>query len=286
MDFIQQENDIKLSDSNQSISPETSMEQIYQWEIQSENLETIFKKIKPLDLIMFSGNNFISKTIRMVEKEKLGLGTISHVGIVITKELLPHIKELEKGKLYIWESTNSKVKLSSFPKDILGQSKFGVQIRNLKEVVEYYLQFQGKVFWGKLDQHPFKIKNKDSLITYHQRKMDIIEQFKEIEKNYGNSRFNLSFIDLGASVFPSLRPLRSLKNKLQKLFQRKKNKSKKSYTPFFCSEFVAMICKKISLLDETIDPANVVPVDFLGVKESRSPKLIKKIVEFKLNQEN
>ncbi len=290
MDFIQQEqeneNDIKLSDSSHSISPEISMEQIYQWEIKSETLDALFKKIKPLDLIMFSGNNFISKTIRMVEKEKLGLGTISHVGIVLTKELLPHIKELQKGKFYIWESTNSKVKVSSFPKDILGKSKFGVQIRNLKEVVEYYLQFQGKVFWGKLDQNPFKIKNKDSLSTFHQRKVEIIEKFKEIEKNYGNSRFNLSFIDLGASVFPSLRPLRSLKNKLQKLFKRKKKKSKKSYTPFFCSEFVAMIYKNIYLLDENIDPANVVPVDFLGIKESRSPKLIKKIVEFKLNQEN
>lgn len=280
MELLQQENDPKLSDSSQSISPDISMEQIYEWDIQSEKIETIFKKMKPLDLIMFAGNNLLSKTIRLVEKEKLGLGTISHVGIVVTKELLPHIKELEKDKFYIWESTNSKIKLSNHPKDILGKSKFGVQIRDLKEVVEHYLKFQGKVFWGKLDQHPLKTKHKDSLIVYHQRKLEIIEKFKEIEKNYGNSQFNLSFIDLAASVFPSLRPLRSFKNKMKKLFKRKK--VKKSYTPFFCSEFVAMVYKNINVLDENIDPANVVPVDFLGVKESRSPKLIKKIIEFKI----
>jgi hypothetical protein len=279
MEFIQQDNDIKLSDSSQSISTEISMEQIYNWEINSESIVNILKKIKPLDLIMFSGNNFLSKTIRLVEKEKLGLGTISHVGIVITKEILPHIKELDPCKFYIWESTNSRIKFSNHPKDILGKSKFGVQIRDLKDVIEYYLQYQGKVFWGKLDQNPFKIKYKDSLITFHQRRIQIIEKFKEIEKNYGNSRFNLSFIDLAASVFPSLRPLRSLKKKLNKVFKRKK---KKSYTPFFCSEFVAMIYKSISLLDENIDPSNVVPVDFLGIKESRSPKLIKKIIEFKM----
>lgn len=287
MDFnIQEENDNnKLSDSSQSISSsDISMEQIYQWEIQSDSIENIFKKIKPLDMIMFSGNNFVSKTIRLVEKEKLGLGTISHVGIVITKEILPHIKELEKDKFYIWESTNSKIKLSNHPKDILGKSKFGVQIRDLRQVIEYYLKFQGKVFWGKLDQHPLKIKEKDSLIIYHQRKVEIIEKFKEIEKNYGNSQFNMSFIDLAASVFPSLRPLRKFKNKIKQLFKTKKKKLKKSYTPFFCSEFVAMVYKNISVLEDHIDPANVVPVDFLGLKESRSPKLIKKIMEFKMEE--
>jgi hypothetical protein len=281
MELIQQDNEIKLSESSQSISPDISMEQIYQWEIQSENIETIFKKMKPLDLIMFSGKNFVSKTIRLVEKERLGLGTISHVGMVVTKEILPHIKELEYGKFYIWESTNSKIKLSHHPKDISGKSKFGVQIRDLKEVIEYYLKFQGKVFWGKLDHHPLKIREKDSLIIYRQRKLEIIDKFKEIEKNYGNSQFNLSFIDLAASVFPSLRPIRTFKNKLKKLFKKKK-KQKKSYTPFFCSEFVAMVYKKINVMEDHIDPANVVPVDFLGVKESRSTKLIKKIIEFQL----
>jgi hypothetical protein len=282
MDTIQKEKlDIPLSDSNQSISSETEMEKIYQWDIESQDIKTIFTKIKPLDLILFSGNNFLSRTIKLVEKEKIGLGTISHVGIVVNKELLPHIKELEYNQLYIWESTNSRIKVSNHPKDILGKSKFGVQIRNLKEVIEFYLKYQGRVFWGKLNNHPFRIKEKDSLSTYHQRKMDIIKTFKEIEINYGNSSFNLSFIDLAASVFPSLRPLRSFKKKLKKLFFKKKKKSK-SYIPFFCSEFVAMIYKSISLLDENIDPANVVPVDFLGVKESRGPKLIKKIIEFQM----
>ncbi len=283
MEYIQEENNkINLSDSSNSISPEMEMEQIYKWDVSSEIISNIFNKIKPLDLILFAGNNFVSKTIRLVEKEKLGLGTISHVGIVITKEILPHIKELKANHFYIWESTNSKMKLSNHPKDILGKSKFGVQIRDLREVIEYYLSYQGKVYWGKINEHPFKIRSKESLPSFVQRKKTIIEKFVDIEKNYGNSQFNLSFIDLAASIFTSLRPLRRFKNRLKKFFKRKK-KYKKSYTPLFCSEFVAIIYKTISLLDENIDPSNVVPVDFLGIKESRSPKLIKKIIEFKLD---
>ena len=97
----------------------------------------------------------------------------------------------------------------------------------------------------------------------------------DIEKKYGNSSFNLSIINLAASIFPTLRPLRTLKKKISKVFKKKK----KTYTPLFCSEFIAIIYKSLEIIDSHVNPSNVVPVDFLGINENGIPKIIKKVVE-------
>lgn len=258
-----------------STSLQMNLEQIYEWNIKQNVLESILESIRPFDLVLFSGNNLLSKTIRLVEKEKLGLGTISHVGVVITKDILPHIKELEDKKLYIWESTSSKFKLDSQSKDIYGQSKFGVQIRELESVIDFYLKNQGRVFWGKLKNNPWRCKSIVSFREKYQKRKNIILEMKDIENKYGKSSFNLNLIDLAASIFPSFRPLRKWKKKLGKFFKRKK----KEYIPLFCSEFVAIIYKSIHILDKDINPSNIVPVDFLRANENGIPKIIKNIVE-------
>jgi len=267
-----------------SNSYEMKLEEIYEWNVKQNILESIREHIRPLDMILFSGNNLVSKTIRLVEREKRGLGTISHIGIVVTKDILPHIKELEEDKLYIWESTSSKNKIISKPtveilqnKDIYGQSKFGVQIRELDHVVDLYLKYQGRVFWGKLKLNPLKCKNV-SYRTQFQIKKNVQSIMYEIEKKYGNSSFNLNIIDLAASIFPSLRPLRTLKKKISKIFKKKKQ----THVPLFCSEFVAIIYKSLSIMDIDTDPSNIVPVDFLKANENGVPKIIKKIVEIVL----
>lgn len=278
--------DISCGDES-SNSYEMKLEEIYEWNVEQNFLESVLEHIRPLDLILFSGNNLVSKTIRLVEKERRGIGTISHVGIVITKDILPHIKELKENRLYIWESTSSKNKSMSnstlellHNKDIYGQSKFGVQIRDLKDVIEHYLNYQGRVFWGKLKKNPWRCKNLISLRERCKKKKNIQNTMIEIEKKYGNSSFNLSIIDLAASIFPSLRPLRKMKKKIGKLFKKKK---KETPVPLFCSEFVAIIYKSLSILDMDTEPSNVVPVDFLKENENGVPKVIKKIVEITLS---
>jgi hypothetical protein len=259
-----------------SKSFEMNLEQIYEWDFTQNILESILESIRPFDLILFSGKNFLSKTIRLVEKEKLGLGTISHVGLVVTKDVLPHIKELKEDKLYIWESTSSKNKFVEQNKDIYGEYRFGVQIRELEQVIESYLKYQGRVFWGKLKDNPWRCKKIISYREQYLRRKNIVSIMKDIEKKYGNSSFNLNIIDLAASIFPIFRPIRSLKKKIGKWIKRKK---KNEYVPLFCSEFVAIIYKSLNMLDKDIEPSNFVPVDFLCVNKDGVPTLMKKIVE-------
>jgi hypothetical protein len=165
-------------------------------------------------------------------------------------------------------------------KDIYGQSKFGVQIRELDHVVEYYLKHHGSVFWGKLKNNPWKCKSHMSYEKRYQIRKEIRTIICDIEKKYGNSSFNMNIIDLMASIFPSFRPLRNLKKKLAKIFKKKK---KETRVPLFCSEFVAIIYKSLSILDMKTDPSNVVPVDFLRVNENGIPKIIKNIIEITLS---
>jgi hypothetical protein len=279
-------NQIILEESpSRSNSPEMNMEEIYEWDIEEEYIKDMIHRLRPLDLVLFSGNSIVSKTICLMEKGKLGLGTISHVGIIVSSDVLPHIKELKPGKFYIWESTSKKQTLfRKGLKDIYGKNRFGVQIRELESVVYDYLKFQGRVFWGKLINNPWKkylhqnnickCCSEGLCLTY---KECIICMLKELEKKYGKSRFNLSIIDLAASIYPSIRPLRRLKKKISSLFKKKN----KSYVPLFCSEFVAIIYKGLQILGDHVQPSDVVPVDFLGVNEDGIPRLIKKIVEFK-----
>ena len=260
-------------DSSNSV--EMKWQEIYEWNVQKNVLESILEHIRPFDLVLFSGNNIFSKTIRLVEKEKFGLGTISHVGMVITKDVMPHIKELKKDRLYIWESTSSKGKLTGNVKDIYEHSKFGVQIRELEPVVHSYLEHSGRVFWGKLKTNPWKC-NVNSYRERFKKRKDIIDTIRDIEIKYGNSSFNLSIIDLAASIFPALRPLRKLKKKLKKVFKKKKPKP----VPLFCSEFIAIIYKNLKIMNSDTEPSNIVPVDFIRSKEEG--KIVKKIVEIVL----
>lgn len=279
-----------------SNSPEMDMELIYEWDLKEDSIQNIISKLRPLDLILFSGNSLVSKTIKFAEKEKLGLGTISHVGMIVTKEILPHIKELKKDKFYIWESTSKKQGLfRKNVKDVYGKNRYGVQIRELEEVVKNYLLFQGRVFWGKLNDNPWKILNKDLRHSQTNNSINNLDKIcedkdevdkecficvlKELEKTYGKSSFNLNLIDLAASLYPSFRPLRKLKKKIMNYLA--KNSKRKKYTPLFCSEFVAIIYKSLKILDENIQPSDVVPVDFLGINEFGIPRLIKKVIEFK-----
>jgi hypothetical protein len=247
--------DIQDSPSH-SDSPCIDIEHIMDWDVQEDVLDNVLKKIRPLDLIFFSGENLFSKTIKLVERKKYGLGTVSHVAIVINKTLM-NSKQMKEDRLYMWESTSIKSFHQSV-KDIYGKTKCGVQIRDLEQVIRNY---NGTVFWGKLTHNPYKNSKREFLI----------ERFKYLEDKYGKSGYNLSFIDLAASVYSFLRPIRKIKKWI---------KRKKHYIPLFCSEFIALIYTELEIIDkEKVVASNIVPVDFLGITEKGIPLILKKIVE-------
>jgi hypothetical protein len=265
----------KGEESSTSNSPEIQMEQIFQWDISEKSLEQVLKKVKPLDLFLFSGSSIVSKTIRMMERGKFGQGKVSHVAVVVNREIMPHVKELERGKYYLWESTSSSYIKGKKIKNIFGKTKFGVQIRDLQQVVDGY---DGNIYWAKLSKNPWKYKYpSDSLRSYGQRKRQIISKMEALDQCYGKSKFNIDVIDLASAIFPSIRPIRKIKKKLGSIFKR----NKKHFVPLFCSEFVAIIYQKLEILPDHIEPSDVTPVDFLGINQNGIPLLLKKIVEIK-----
>jgi len=115
--------------------------------------DDLVKLITPLDLVLFAGKDVVSSTIRKLQNKKLQVGNFSHVGIIVSSFVLPHIKELEHGQWYVWESTSS-LRLPGFENevpDIFGKHKLGVQIRNLKKVLDVY---NGDIYIGKLKNNP------------------------------------------------------------------------------------------------------------------------------------
>lgn len=114
------------------------------------NYNDLKSKIKPLDLLLFKGTDFVSKTISKCELYMEGSGSYSHTGIVISWEVMPFLSELEEGKLYIWESTMSGScrgmnRGGEVPDVETGKGCFGVQIRDLEEVIKHYLSVNQEV---------------------------------------------------------------------------------------------------------------------------------------------
>lgn len=108
-------------------------------------------KIQPLDLILFQGADFVSQTL--LRKELKTPNNFSHVGLVVTSDILPDVKALIPGRLYVWEST-------------IANSLPGLQIRDLEEVITAYTATPGvKVAWGHLQKNPWRLTaSKQALI--------------------------------------------------------------------------------------------------------------------------
>lgn len=115
--------------------------------------DDLVKLITPLDLVLFAGKDLVSSTIRNLQDKKLTIGNFSHVGVIVSSFVLPHIKELQPGEWYVWESTSS-LRLPGFENevpDIFGKHKLGVQIRNLKQVLDVY---NGDIYVAKVKNNP------------------------------------------------------------------------------------------------------------------------------------
>jgi len=213
-------------------------------------------QIKPLDLVLFRGGDFVSGFIRFLQKRNLpaessagydvGAGAFSHVGMIVTSEILDDDR-LEEGKLYVWESTMSG-RLADGVYNIDGESFLGVQLRSFDEVLPAYDEDPdtriavSHVFrevydsvWGELPQT--LLRNK----------------FTKLFKKYNGVRYDANFLSLGSSICPCLRPARGTVEDVLD-----------TEDWLFCSELVATVYQDLGLFDEDVNPKNVVPSDFLG----------------------
>ena len=158
--------------------------------------------ITPLDLVLFEGKDLVSSTIKTLQNKKLRLTdissqdfSISHVGIVVSALLLPHLKELDPNEFYVWESTSS-LRLPGFDNevpDVFGKHKLGVQIRNLKKVIEVY---NGNVYIAKLKKNPLYMNNSFP----NNDKLPKSNLSVEFEKIIDNLKNDFNKIDLSENI--------------------------------------------------------------------------------------
>ena len=195
----------------------------------------IKNRIRPFDLICFRGDDFVSTGISKIQEKMLGNGDWTHVGMVITTDIIP-IKNGKPGKLYVWESTMSGRLTDGVNNEETGASKFGVQIRDLEKVLKAYVKNDiTKIAWCKLKKNPLDGEN------IKQIKYDM----EEFHKEHGDASYEYKIIPLLKTIFPCL----------GRWFKTSDN--------FFCSELVATIYNKIGVLSG-IDPEKIAPVEFLG----------------------
>ncbi len=210
------------------------------------NYKEIKNQIRDFDLIVFTGSDFVSKTIMSLSKYELGkdAGHYSHVGMIITKNILDHPK-MEDGELYIFESTMSG-KLTDGVLNIEGESFLGSQIRKFDDVVKAYdSNPDTQVRWCKLLENPLDILQIN----------DIRLTMAELFLKYNHRLYEVNIMNLFFAMFPSLR------------------KFKYNYYDdnrfVFCSELAGIIYRAFFVIPFEANPTDIVPADFMVTDEDK-----------------
>lgn len=225
----------------------------------SLSYDELVRVARPLDLLLFRGTDAVSGMISRLQKCRLGDGSFTHVGIVVTSDLWAH-PNIVPGQLYVWESTMS---MSCFgltdgvPDVEHSRGRFGVQIRSLRAVVQSYA---GTVNWAPLRSNPFADEELRPFVR---------EQFRKIQTQYGDATYDASMLELFSAMFP---PLRWMRNTAR--WCRTCGGCRKESEWVFCSEGVAMIYQSVGVIESKFAPRDVVPMDFLGKDEDGLPVLV------------
>ncbi len=249
---------------------ESKTEQKTQNSQDSKNLKLLkkgkqFEKMKsfirPFDLILFKGSEIISDTIRFLEKTRLGKGAgeFSHVGMIVTSEILDHPK-IKDNRLYIWESTMSG-DLGEKVKNVENRSFLGSQLRDFEDVMEKYDASKSTaIAWAKLTQNPCDNKSVDEL-------KELKVKFNAIFRKYNGRPYDANIFSLMGALFPCLRQIRDCTE--WKFI---------NSDWLFCSELCFHAYQDVGLYDVKFDARDVVPVDFIGFDEDGIPNLFEKHV--------
>lgn len=218
--------------------------------------------MQTFDLLLFRGSDIISQAISIAMKAEDGTNApdFTHVGCVfLGKDLLPILRVeeqnwLRKDQVYVYESTLSG-KFTDGVTDITNQSRFGVQLRLLDEVVQNYdISERSRLAWAPL--------RKELRDTINVKKMARVEYEK-----YKGLQYDASIIDLAAAV--NISGARTIRD--NSLFSwvrdfcccccyRLENKPSDWQ---FCSELVANIYKDLGIIPDNVIASNVIPTDLL-----------------------
>lgn len=232
-------------------------------------ISELLLKVKPLDLIFFTCNSIVSEIIKLAEEIDIGNAQWTHVGIVVSTDILP-IKNGINGKLYIWESNISstgiynKIDTSASVLDIeTEKGMFGVQIRDLEQVLRAYLSIEGsRVGWARLRKNPLD----QDITTIYNTKCALLNLYNE----YNHIPFEDNPFNLLGFIICCIRPYREQDDKHRKVV---------------CSEFICIIYKRIGLIPMVINPRDVTPEDLASPLRSREllPEINDQIIHITLS---
>ena len=206
--------------------------------------------MRPFDLVLFKGTDFVSNTIVDVQFGALPSrddheGLWSHVGILVDTSIMP-IKNGIPGKLYIWESILSGM-LSDGVEDVeTGTWFFGTQIRDFDKVLAANVEKGGAVAYASLLTNPIDQLPDEESHVFHYRLTTLTNLIRSLYSQYNHVHFNLNLIELFSSVFNSLRFFRCFRN-----------------STLFCSEFAALIYKNIGVLPSDLDILSLSPMELI-----------------------
>lgn len=215
----------------------------------------VLSHIRPLDIIFFRGTDLLSHTIRECERHHANIHSYdcslvpSHIGIVVSRELIPHVACMEPSKLYLLESTITYGYVTS-TSPIIDGVKNGVQLRELKRALDVYCnppltqydKFCATVracppsaYWGRLRHNPYKTQHARRVMT---RIYDLLM----------SQPYDLTFVQQFGSTFRCMRGIsRSLVSKSRYIF---------------CSQLVAIIIDQLGICGIP-DCSCVCPLDFI-----------------------
>jgi hypothetical protein len=225
--------------------------------------------IQPLDIILFRGIDAVSHAICFIEGKMFGHSDFSHAGVAVTRDTLD-LPFLEPGKVYVWESTLSAPAgfLAQFTDKVPDREtpgvRFGVQIRDLELVIPGYSAGGGKVAWcAYRGQRPPIEETRKHLLALHEE--------------YGHAPYTANLLEVFAVVFPALRSTRDrfdraedrvahfMNHVLEKAHSHKRLEDAEHH--MFCSEWAALVYKRLGLTRSDLDPRAIAPVEPLARRD-------------------
>lgn len=234
----------------------------------------------PLSLVMFKGADLVSNTIRVLEGIHNGRNEYSHMGIVVTAECCPFLPSLRHGHAYVWESTFSHRILGfgdGVPDVTTGHTAFGVQIRDLCELVPAYTRVPGTaVAVANLLDNPWLAVPDETQEQLQTRRAHIVKTLERMFHKYCTKTYELNLLQLLAAVIPCLRPARDFMettvidgiNALTNL-----DLVDDTTRYVFCSEFVALLFQALDIIPPRFKAHEVLPTDFFGQDRDGLPQL-------------
>jgi hypothetical protein len=228
---------------------------------QGELFENITTQIRPLDAIFFRGDAIMSKVISYIgnrNKREIRATDFTHIGIVVTSDILDHVGILPNKK-YILESIIGGTCAYDI-QDINGRIFSGVQIRELESVINAYDKSDGtRVAFGKLIHNPI------DTVPLH----IIKDKFTIFFGKYGNTNYDYNPYSLASSACCCLRPCRQSVETIC---------GTSDY--YFCSEIATLLYKYFNLYSMFVNEKDVLPMDiaYAELDKDNAPKIIDVII--------